>query len=281
MATMDAAELLRRGELDAAQARLLEQIRADPANAKLRIFLFQLSCVTGSWERAKTQLEVALGMDPEARLMARVYGDALKCEEDRRKAFEGEAAPTIFGEPQPWMAELFEAIRLDRRGEHAAASALRERALDAAPAIGGKIDGQEFEWIGDADSRLGPLLEAIVNGRYFWIPFLRIARIHLEAPSDLRDQVWMPAQFNLSNGGEAVGLIPTRYFGSEKSPDPQIRLARKTEWAELAEGSFAGRGQRLLATDGGEYPLMDIRLVELAHPAASAEAAPPEGASDG
>src|SRR5437868_8435334 len=103
---MDAAELLRGGELDAALARLLDQVRADPANPKLRVFLFQLSCITGAWSRAKTQLETALGMDSEAALMARVYGDALKCEDERRKAFEGEAAPTIFGEPQPWMAEL-------------------------------------------------------------------------------------------------------------------------------------------------------------------------------
>jgi type VI secretion system protein ImpE len=276
---MDAAELLRRGDLDAALARLTEQVRADPASAKLRIFLFQLLCVTGAWARAKTQLDVAVGMDPEAMLMGRVYGDALGLEDERRKAFAGEAAPTIFGDPQPWMAELYEAIRLDRRGEHGAAAALRSRAYETAPAIAGRIDGQEFTWMADADSRLGPLLEVIINGRYFWLPFLRIARINLEAPSDLRDQVWMPAQFVLSNGGEAVGLIPTRYFASEQSPDAQIRLARKTEWVEVAAETFEGRGQRLLATDAGEYPLMDIRVVEFDHPAAADGA--PESADHG
>jgi type VI secretion system protein ImpE len=278
---VDAAELLRRGELDAAVARLVEQVRGDPANAKLRIFLFQLSCVTGAWERAKTQLDVALGIDRDALLMARVYSEALSCEEDRRKAFEGEAAPTIFGDPQPWMAELYEAIRLDRRGEHAASAALRARAYDAAPATSGQIDGQKFEWIADADSRLGPLLEVIVNGRYFWLPFLRITRIHIEPPNDLRDQVWMPAQFVLSNGGETVGLIPTRYFGSEKSTDPQVRLARKTDWVEIAAETFEGRGQRLLATDGGEYPVMDVRLVELDNAVDAAEADAPESAAHG
>jgi type VI secretion system protein ImpE len=274
---MDAAELLRRGDVDAALARLTEQIRADPASAKLRIFLFQLLCVTGAWARAKTQLDVAVGMDPEAMLMGRVYGEALACEEARRQAFAGEVAPTIFGDPQPWMAELFEAIRLDRRGEHDAAAALRDRAYDAAPATSGRVDGQQFAWIADADSRLGPLLEAIINGRYFWLPFLRLARIELEAPSDLRDQVWMPAQFTLSNGGETVGLIPTRYFASEQSPDAQIRLARKTDWVEIAAGTVEGRGQRLLATDAGDHPLMDIRVVELDH----AEAAAPEGTGGG
>ena len=34
-----------------------------------------------------------------------------------------------------------------------------------------------FEWIADADDRLGPVLEAIVNGRYYWVPFERVRRI--------------------------------------------------------------------------------------------------------
>jgi type VI secretion system protein ImpE len=278
---MDAAELLRRGDVDAALARLTEQIRADPASAKLRIFLFQLLCVTGAWARAKTQLDVAVGMDPEAQLMGRVYGDALACEEERRKAFAGEAAPTIFGAPEPWMAELYEALRLGRRGEHAAATALRDRALDAAPATSGRVDGQQFAWIADADSRLGPMLEVIVNGRYFWMPFLRLSRINFEAPSDLRDQVWMPAQFTLSNGGETVGLIPTRYFGSEQSSDGLIRLARKTDWVEIAAETVEGRGQRLLATDLGDHPLMDIRVVEFDHPEGASDAAGSASAGDG
>jgi type VI secretion system protein ImpE len=278
---MDAAELLRRGDVDAALARLTEQIRADPASAKLRIFLFQLLCVTGAWARAKTQLDVAVGMDPEAQLMGRVYGDALACEEERRKAFAGEAAPTIFGAPEPWMAELYEALRLDRRGEHAAATALRDRALDAAPATSGRVDGQQFAWIADADSRLGPMLEVIVNGRYFWMPFLRLSRINFEAPSDLRDQVWMPAQFTLSNGGETVGLIPTRYFGSEQSSDGLIRLARKTDWVEVAAETVEGRGQRLLATDLGDHPLMDIRVVEFDHPEGASDAAGSASPGDG
>jgi type VI secretion system protein ImpE len=260
---MDAAELLRRNQLDAALARLLDQIRGDPSNAKLRVFLFQLCCVTGDWARAKTQLDIAVGIDDGALLMGRIYGDALACEAERRNVFAGETAPTIFGDPQPWMAELYEALRLDCRNEHAAATALRDRALDAAPATPGSIDGQDFSWIADADSRLGPVLETIIDGRYFWLPFIRIAQVTIEAPTDLRDQVWMPAKFVLANGGEIVGLVPTRYPGSEKSPDPLVRLARKTEWTEIAADSYEGRGQRTLATDVSDFPLMDIRSIEL------------------
>ena len=95
----------------------------------------------------------------------------------------------------------------------------------------------------------GPVLEAVVNGRYYWIPFSRMSRIEIEAPEDLRDLVWLPAHFEFVNGGESVGVIPTRYPGSQTSEDSAVRLARKTVWEEVSEGVFHGFGQRLLATD--------------------------------
>ncbi|HWE72375.1 MAG TPA: type VI secretion system accessory protein TagJ [Stellaceae bacterium] len=267
---MDALEALRRNDPEGALAALLNQVRGDPANAKLRVFLFQLCCIMGDWARAKTQLDVATGMDDGALLMSRIYGDALTCEAERQKVFAGDAFPTIFGDPEPWMAELYEALRLDRRGEHAAAADLRDRALDAAPTSSGRIDGKDFAWIADADARLGPLLEAIINGRYFWLPFIRIARITIEPPSDLRDQVWMPVKFVLANGGETVGLIPTRYPESEQSTDPLVRLARKTAWMEMGEGTQYGSGQRMLATDIDDFPLMDVRTIEIEESGAAA-----------
>jgi type VI secretion system protein ImpE len=115
----------------------------------------------------------------------------------------------------------------------------------------------------DGDSRLGPVLEAIVNGRYYWVPFHRIRTIRLEEPEDLRDLVWMPAYFTWANEGEAVGLIPTRYPGSESSPDPDIRRARRTEWIEQGAETYSGLGQRMFFTDAGEYSLMDVRRIEL------------------
>jgi type VI secretion system protein ImpE len=161
------------------------------------------------------------------------------------------------------MALLVEALRLDAISQEAEATALRNQAFELAPATSGCLDGTPFEWISDADSRLGPILEAIVNGRYYWIPFQQIRKIQLEAPTDLRDVVWMPAEFTWLNGGQASGLIPTRYPGSELTDDGLIKLARKTEWTEFSSAVPRGLGQRLLATDTDDYALMDIRKIEL------------------
>jgi type VI secretion system protein ImpE len=90
---------------------------------------------------------------------------------------------------------------------------------------------------------------------------VRLARIDLDAPTDLRDVVWMPAHFQFANGGESVGIIPTRYPGSEAADDPRLRLARQTIWNEAASDVYVGLGQRILATDAGEHALMDVRTI--------------------
>ena len=71
----------------------------------------------------------------------------------------------------------------------------------------------------------------------------------------------MPAYFTWANGGESVGLIPTRYPGSEASPDPEVRRSRRTEWLEQPGGAYVGQGQRMFFTDSGEYPLMEVRRI--------------------
>jgi type VI secretion system protein ImpE len=142
--------------------------------------------------------------------------------------------------------------------------------LEDAPASSGVVDGRAFEWIADADSRIGPVLEAVINGQYYWVPFARLSRVQLEAPVDLRDMVWMPAHLDFENGGETVALIPTRYPGSEESTDGLIALARKTIWQEVAPDVHVGLGQRILATDSEEVPLLDVRDITLSGGAGAA-----------
>ncbi len=260
---LQAEKKLQQGNLAEALVELQNQIRKEPANPKLRVFLFQLLVVSGQWERALVQLKVLGELDASSLLMVQTYRTAVICEALRAEVFAGKHSPLIFGDPQQWLALLIEALRLDADGYFSEALTMRNQALELAPAISGSIDGENFEWLADADSRLGPVMEAIVNGRYYWIPMLQISHIELDEPSDLRDMVWMPVQFTWVNGGAASGLIPTRYPGAENSDDPSIRLARKTEWQEIAEGVSRGCGQRLLATDVQDYALMDIRKIQM------------------
>jgi len=282
MADLATAEgALRSGDTAGALRALTEQIRAHPADSKLRVFLFQLLVVLGQWDRALNQLNVAATLDPGALAMAQMYREAIRCELLRARVFEGSTAPMVFGEPAQWLALLIEALLQEGRGNAAEGAALRARALDEAPASAGMLDAKPFEWIADADSRIGPVLEAVINGRYYWLPFDRLSRVIIEAPADLRDLVWMPAQFMFSNGGEQVGLIPTRYCGSERSTDGQILLARRTEWQEPYPGVFHGLGQRVLVTDTGEFSIMEVRELLFGEQPAGAAAGGDAAASSG
>jgi type VI secretion system protein ImpE len=261
MSLASVAELsLKGGDPAAALAHLQEQVRAKPSDFKLRTFLFQLLCVLGQWERALNQLDVASNLDPTAIAMAQMYGDAIRCEAIRADVFAGKKSPMIFGQPDQWLALLIESLLV---GQPERSNELRARAFDEAPTTEGTIDGKPFAWIADADSRLGPVLEAIINGRYYWLPFSRLLKIELEPPEDLRDVVWMPARLEFENGGASVALIPTRYAGSQSSPDGLIALARKTEWEEIGPDAHRGLGQRIIATDVDEVPLMEVRTITL------------------
>lgn len=260
---MPAEQTLRQGSLAEALRELKDEVRREPANAKHRIFLFQLLSVTGDWGRALTQLNVLGELDPKSLAMVQTYREALRCEALRAEVFAGRKSPVIFGDPPEWVASLLEAAKHVAEGNPARSQQLREQAFEAAEAVPGTIDGEPFEWIADGDSRLGPVLEAVVNGRYYWIPMQNVSEIIFDEPADLRDLVWMPAYFTWGNGGQSPALIPTRYPGSESSDDEQIRMSRKTEWIEHDGGVCLGLGQRMLMTDAGEHALMDVRSIRL------------------
>ncbi len=258
---MNSAELLKSADTAAALKALSEEVRSKPADAKLRVFLAQLLCVMGQWERALNQLTVAAELDALAIPMKQMYGEAIRCEGLRGDVFTGKRTPMVFGQPDEWLALLIESLLRSGRGEEAAAEELRAKAFNDAPVSQGSIDGQAFEWLADADMRLGPVLEAYVNGRYYWVPFARLAQVKIEAPVDLRDCVWLPAHLQFENGGEALALIPTRYDGSDKNASGEIQLARKTEWLELRPEVYAGQGQRVFTSESGDHALMDIREI--------------------
>ena len=260
---MNAEQLIKNGRLTEALTALQQEIRDRPEDQRLRIFLFQINCVLGRLDKALNQLQVVASLSSESMLLAQIFQPVIACELLRREVFAGKHTPIIFGQPLEWMGLLVQANELSARGEYAAAAPLRDRALEAAPATSGTLNGTPFEWIADVDSRLGPMLEAIVDGKYYWVPFCRIKKIEIPKPSDLRDLVWTPAQFVWANGGAAPGHIPCRYPNSETSEDDALRLGRKTEWSAKADGYSLGLGQRVLATDQDDYPMLECRSVEL------------------
>ena len=132
----------------------------------------------------------------------------------------------------------------------AEAEDLRGAAFDAAPDMPGNLDGHDFQWIGDADSRFGPAIEIIVGGRYGLIGLDQFTAIRSKGPSDLRDTVWFPVEVFFRTGQSAAAFLPTRYPGSE-SASPGLRLGRATDWQDHDWGQ-QGLGQHVWTLSNGD-----------------------------
>lgn len=254
-----ADDLFRAGDLDGARQALVEIVRAKPADQTARIFLFQLLCILGEWERAKTHLNTLAQLSSEAQMLAVAYNQAITAEQFRAEVFAGRATPPNLSRQSPWANDLALAIGHFAAGRTAEAEEARERAFEAAPDTPGELDGVAFDWIADADHRFGPCFEAIVAGSYGIVPFDAVEKLTSDGPKDLRDLVWYPAQISFRSGQSIAALLPVRYPGSEAQPDPQLRQARTTTWTDGPAGE-QGLGQRVFTvSQGDDRGILELR----------------------
>ncbi|GLR71889.1 type VI secretion system accessory protein TagJ [Agaribacter marinus] len=257
---MDAATLLKQGQLAECKAQLFTQVKQDPSNVELRIFLFQLSCIERDWKRALSQLEVLKGLSDSTLALVNTYKQLIDCEAKRERVIAGDIEPTCFGEPLDWLAYYVQAYEQASAGKYQEAQTLLNNGIELASTSSGKVDGKAFSWLSDGDVRFGPSIEVMLNGGYYWLPFEYIKELHFEPVEDLRDLVWRPANLTLKNNGKLIVFVPVRYPIHGNTTDQQL-LSRTCDWDEPVEHFFIGNGQRVLISEDNEYPLLDITSI--------------------
>ena len=259
----DADELFRAGDLEGARLALNEAAKKAPADQSVRMYLFQLLCLMGQWDKAKIQLRTLAGLSPEAQMLAVTYNMAIDAEMTRAKVFAGEEPPTLLSAGSTWAGDLAAALGAQAQGRVDEAEERRSKAFDAAPDTPGDLDGEAFEWIADGDARFGPSFEAIIQGRWGIVPFDAVEQIKSEGPRDLRDLVWLPAEVAFRSGQSVNAMLPVRYPGSEALEDAGLRMARRTDWRDESWGA-AGLGQHEWSLGGGgEAGLLSLRRLNL------------------
>ncbi len=261
-AVTSAGDALKQGNLEDALATLQADVRNDPANSGHRIFLFQLLCVTGQWDRALTQLNTAAEMNNDALLMAQAYREVLQCERFREEVFAARKAPLVFGDPPAWIGLILQSLQHSSKGEGGAAKELVLKALDSIDERPGTIDDTAFSWLSDADMKLGPVMEAIIDGKYYWVPYSNISTVEFPEPADLRDLIWLPANFTWTNEGTSVGFVPARYCVEHAQSDSSALLARKTEWIDIGDDFYTGVGQRTFTSGDADYSMLSTRKIQ-------------------
>jgi type VI secretion system protein ImpE len=256
-------DLLRSGDIDGARANLIDAVKRAPGDPGARMFLWQLMALSGEWDKAVSQLRTLAQLSAEAQILATVYNEAIVAEKTRLEAYAGKAPFHVLVSSSPWIDTLAEGLGALARGDAETGERLRDEAFDSAGDAPGSIRDQQFGWIADVDSRLGPCFEAIVQGRWGLIPFEAVTRIKTEGPKDLRDIVWLPVELFLRSGQSAAAFLPARYPGSEQGSSA-VKLGRATEWLAVG-GEERPIGQRLWNTDTGlEFGILDFNEILLA-----------------
>lgn len=234
MLRMKARELFQAGQLDAAIDALGVEVRDNPTDTQRRTFLFELLCFAGQYGRAEKHLDVLAQSGPQSGMGALLYRSALHAGLTRDRMFRDDAVP----------------------------------AAPAARDISGTLNGTPFTSLADGDPRIGSRLEVFAAGQYTLLPFEHIASLRMAAPKRLRDLLWPPAvlktgpQFKGLDLGEVI--LPALTPLSTDDANDHVRLGRVTEWRELANGTPVPVGQKMLLVDGEEFPILEVRELDIA-----------------
>lgn len=241
MPSATADDLFRAGQLEEAIELLGVEVRSNPTNAQRRTFLFELLCFAGEHDRAEKQLDVLASGTRAAEMGALLYRAALHAERIRQDMFRKNTYPNT--SPVP-------------------------------PAPSGTLNGRPFTSLTDADPRIGARLEIFAAGQYTWIPFEHIASVRMDSPKRLRDLLWAPA---IVRTGPALRdtelgevLLPVLAALTADHHDPAVRLGRLTDWTAAPDEPPRPAGQKLLLVDGEEFPILELRELDITPTATAA-----------
>jgi type VI secretion system protein ImpE len=262
---MDAKQLFDSGHLQAAISQLTADVKASPRDLRNRIFLFELLCFTGDWQRAERQLDAVAQVSGDAtvELGIEVYRGILRAEASRRQLFQGESRqPKFLSEPPPYTALHLKALTeiIEQHFDQAETSLKESSALRKN--LPGQIDDTHFDDFKDGDDLIAPFLEVIVRADYLWLALEDIVRLEIPPPRTLRDLLWIPGKVELREQQTIDVFIPVQYYGSSDHAEDPVKLGRMTVWENVGEETNLGKGQRTFLIDGDERSLLEIRKAE-------------------
>lgn len=272
---MNASELYKSGQLQAAVTAQLQEVKNDPDNPTKRVFLFELLAFAGDLDRAQRQLEAVRVDDPDRQLSVMAYRQLLDSERARRKLLADGQPPKFLGESQPEHVRVrLEAVTCLRSGRPADAAPLLERANESLEQLEGYLNGIAFKGLRDCDDLLAGVLEVFARGAYYWVPLEQVFQIVIQPPKLTRELLWLPAQLQLVDGEEGGVFLPALYCGSHEYADDKIRLGRQTDWKATDGGPTLGAGLKTFIAGEEGVPVLEWRHLAIAPPGGAAAAAP-------
>jgi len=270
----NAKALLDAGRLGEAIQELNQQVKARPADASLRVFLFELLCFDGNLDRADKQLDFLATQagDAGGELAVQIYRALITAEKTRRTVFRGDGLPKFVTPPGSHVEQSLLLLK-KLHTSPADVAALLEEVEEATPAIGGQRGDAVFSSFRDADDRVAGVLEVFNGADYIWVPLDQVKRLDVARPARLRDLMWAKAKIEVGDQPEGDVFLPALYVDSYSRSDDAVKLGRMTEWEALYDSVVTGFGQRMFLVDGEEVGLQDLGIVTFADVGAGAQEA--------
>lgn len=246
-----AGDLYRAGQLTEAIAAATQAVKASPADFSARWLLCELLIVRGELDRADSQLDTIMSLEPGAAASVVPVRHLLRAETARRDFFSNAAVPAFLddGPTQP-MRLLLEAFVQFRAGDHGRAGELAAEAERLRPAAAGRLNDEPFSDFRDLDDLVTGVFEVLTKtGKYYWIPVDRVELLEFTKPERPLDLCWRPVRMVVRDAFDAEVHMPMIY-GTAETADDASRLGRRTDWLGEAPGPVRGVGQRVFLLDG-------------------------------
>ncbi|MEO8648259.1 MAG: type VI secretion system accessory protein TagJ [Acidobacteriota bacterium] len=261
----DAKLLLDEGNLTGAVEAALRLVKTNPTNTTARIFLFELCCFSGEWERAEKQLEVIGHQDAKAAIGTLMFRQNFKAERDRINLFEHNTRPESMMILPGYVESLLRADDLIREGKTAEARSMLDAVEEDRPAFQCIVNGESYSDFRDYNDSTMCVFEIFVKDTYVWLPFEQVEKIEFIERKSLRDVFWPQAKVETVNGTNGEMFFPSLYVNTWKHSDDKVRLGRSVDWIDEGNEIYSGAGSKLFTMDGKDKAMLDIKTIEFKH----------------
>lgn len=264
---MNAHEQFEAGNLPEAVTAATEEVKKNPTDASRRVFLAELLCFTGDWDRADKQLDALGQIAPESALGVALFRQLIRGEQARQQFYREGRVPEFLQQPTPLLQLHLQASICLRENKIAEAAALLADAEAQRLKPCGTCDGQPFDDFRDLDDLVAPFLEVITsNGKYYWVPFDQVEEAELRPVERARDLLWRRTHLIVRDGPDGEVYLPTLYAGFPGDTDNALRLGRATDWRGGDGTPMRGVGQRTFLVGDADKTILEIKQLAFRAP---------------
>ncbi len=158
-----ATEHFQAGRLAEALAAALAEVKAAPGVTAKRVFLAELLCFAGDFERADRQLDIVADQDPGAALGLALFRQLIRAAQAGAEHFSAGRLPEFLDPPAPHLQRLLEAGLALRDGQGEEAGRLAAEAEALRPPCPGRLDDAEIDDLRDIDDLVAPVFEVLTS----------------------------------------------------------------------------------------------------------------------